>query len=61
MAKGKGWPVVLESTSPRSRDVYAHLGFDMLEEITVGKGKVDAEGRGKEGGEGVVLWAMMKC
>jgi hypothetical protein len=61
MAKEKGWPVVLESTSPRSRDVYAHLGFQILEEITVGKGKVDGEGRGKDGGEGVLLWAMMKC
>jgi len=61
MAREKGWPVVLESTSPRSRDVYTHLGFQMLEEIVVGKGKVDGEGRGREGGEGVKLWAMMKC
>lgn len=60
MAKEKGWPVVLESTSPRSRDVYAHLGFETLEEITVGRGKVDGDGRGKDGGEGVLLWAMMK-
>lgn len=41
--------------------MYAHLGFQILEEITVGKGKVDGEGRGKDGGEGVLLWAMMKC
>ncbi|KAI4655252.1 uncharacterized protein J4E79_008318 [Alternaria viburni] len=61
MAREKGWPVVLESTSPRSRDVYTHLGFQLLEEIVVGKGKVDGEGRGLEGGEGVKLWAMMKC
>lgn len=60
MAQEKGWPVVLEATSARSRDVYRHLGFDVLEEVTVGKGRVDAEGRGKEGGEGCVLWVMMK-
>ena len=61
MAKEKGWPVALEATSSGSRDVYAHLGFEMLEKITVGKGKIDREGRGKEGGEGMDLWVMMKC
>jgi hypothetical protein len=59
MAKEKGWPVVLEATSPRSRDVYAYLGFEVLEEMRVGKGKVDAEGWGCADGEGVLIWAMM--
>jgi hypothetical protein len=58
MAKEKGWPVCLEATSPRSRDVYAHLGFEVLEEMRVGKGKVDAEGWGCADGEGVLIWAM---
>ena len=59
MAREHGWPVVLESTTPKSRDVYLHLGFKNLAEIYVGKGKIDAEGRVKEGGEGIPLWVMM--
>jgi hypothetical protein len=59
LATEKGWPVCLEATSPRSRDIYAHLGFQILEEMVLGKGTVDAEGRGKEGGDGVKVWAMV--
>ena len=59
MAREHGWPVVLESTTPKSRDVYLHLGFKNLSEIHVGKGKIDKEGRVKEGGEGMALWVMM--
>lgn len=60
MAKEMKWPVVLEATTEKSRDVYLHLGLEILEEITVGKGKIDREGRAKEGGEGCLLWSMMK-
>ena len=60
VAKEKKWPVVLEATTAKSRDVYRHLGFEILEEITVGKGKIDREGRPKEGGEGCLLWSMIK-
>jgi hypothetical protein len=59
LAKESGWPVCLEATSPRSRDVYAHLGFEVLEEMVLGRGKVDADGRGKDGGEGIKIWAMV--
>ncbi|KAJ6608898.1 acyl-CoA N-acyltransferase [Mycena sp. CBHHK59/15] len=34
----------LEATTPRSRDVYKHFGFEVVKEVTVGKGKVDALG-----------------
>jgi hypothetical protein len=59
LANKSGWPVCLEATSPRSRDVYAHLGFEVLEEMVLGRGKVDADGRGKDGGEGIKIWAMV--
>ncbi|KAJ7655277.1 hypothetical protein DFH06DRAFT_1329612 [Mycena polygramma] len=34
----------LEATTPRSRDVYKHFGFEVVKEVMVGKGKVDASG-----------------
>lgn len=59
MAQENAWTVVLEATSEKSRDIYQHLGFDLVDELTVGKGKADSEGRAKEGGEGCRVWAMM--
>lgn len=59
MAKEKGWPVVLEATSENGRDVYKHLGMEVLEEHTFGQGKVGSDGKRKEGGEGVKIWVMM--
>ncbi|KAJ6554908.1 hypothetical protein DFH09DRAFT_1085176 [Mycena vulgaris] len=35
---------VLEATTPRSRDIYMHFGFEVVGEVTVGKGAVDAQG-----------------
>jgi len=34
----------LEASSPRARDIYSHLGFELGEEISYGKGKVDEFG-----------------
>ncbi|EDU47245.1 hypothetical protein Ptr902_09233 [Pyrenophora tritici-repentis] len=59
IAREKGWPVMLEATSPKGRDMYLHLGFQNLSEIHVGQGQCDVEGRAKEGGEGMPLWVMM--
>jgi hypothetical protein len=59
MAKEKGWVVALEATSARARDVYQHLGFEVLEEVKVGVGEVDVDGRRVEGGRGVSMWAMV--
>ena len=59
MARENDWTIVLEATSEKSRDIYQHLGFDLVKELTIGIGKVDSEGRVKEGGEGVRLWVMM--
>jgi hypothetical protein len=59
MAKEKGWVVALEATSARAKDVYAHLGFELLEEVKVGVGEVDESGMRVEGGKGVSMWAMV--
>ncbi|KAH9476833.1 hypothetical protein JR316_0010748 [Psilocybe cubensis] len=51
--------LTLEATSKKSRDIYAHLGF---EATGFGKGKVDARGINakKEEAVGVEVWAMAK-
>lgn len=59
MAKERGWLACLEATSAGARDVYKHYGFDVIEEIKVGKGEVDSRGHKVEGGEGVSMWAMV--
>ncbi|EXJ86487.1 hypothetical protein A1O3_03438 [Capronia epimyces CBS 606.96] len=57
-AQEQGIPAFLEATNARARDVYAHLGFKVLEEVRIGEGIVNAEGWVQPGGEGVALWAM---
>ncbi|KAH4103817.1 hypothetical protein HBH70_097180 [Parastagonospora nodorum] len=59
MATSRGWPVVLEATSPRSRDIYARLGFKDVGELKLGVGRINSKGRRQEGGEGVSQWAMV--
>jgi hypothetical protein len=59
IATSHGWPVVLEATSPRSRDIYAHLGFKIAEEITLGAGRIDGLAHRLEGGSGISVWAMV--
>lgn len=59
MATSRGWPVVLEATSPRSRDIYARLGFKVAGELKLGAGRINSKGRREEGGEGVSQWAMV--
>jgi hypothetical protein len=58
MASAKGWPVCLEATSPRARDIYEYLGFKVIEEIYVGVGRVGRDGRRIDGGPGIAMWAM---
>jgi hypothetical protein len=60
MAEQRGWPVCLEATSPRSRDVYKYWGFKDLGEVKVGKGVVNGQGLKAGGGEGVSLWVMVR-
>ncbi|KAF9463716.1 hypothetical protein BDZ94DRAFT_1282415 [Collybia nuda] len=56
-----GVPFILEATTPNSRDRYTHLGFEVVEEITLGKGKVNTEGIVASGQEavGFPIWTMI--
>jgi len=58
-AKEEGVPAFLAATNAHARDVYVHLGFKVVEEVTIGKGVIDKEGSIVEGGEGVILYAMV--
>jgi hypothetical protein len=58
-AREENVAVWLEATNTHARDVYAHLGFQLAEEFTIGKGVVNAEGWVQENGEGIVNYAMI--
>jgi len=51
--------VWLEATSLDVVPLYQHFGFRVVEEITIGVGRVDEQGRLKQGGEGVKAWLML--
>ena len=52
-------PIWLEATTEYSRNLYTTLGFETVEEITLGKGKVGTDGTNLKGGAGVKIWAMI--
>jgi hypothetical protein len=58
-AKEEGIPLWLETAAESARDEYVKLGFRVCEEVVIGKGRVDAKGWPKSGGEGVRTWAMI--
>ncbi|VDB86619.1 unnamed protein product [Peniophora sp. CBMAI 1063] len=37
-------PVYLEASNPKARDIYLHYGFQLVETVILGEGKVDADG-----------------
>ncbi|TFK50597.1 hypothetical protein OE88DRAFT_273496 [Heliocybe sulcata] len=52
----------LEATTAKSRDRYAHFGFELFKEVRMGAGKVNKDGlpaKGKEA-EGVPIYSMVK-
>lgn len=59
LAETEKCPIWLEATTAKSRDVYKKEGFEITEELVLGKGKVDADGKLKKGGEGVTIWGMI--
>jgi len=58
-AKSENLPIWLEATTESSRHLYLSMGFQEVEQITLGKGKVDAEATVRPGGPGVTLYAMV--
>lgn len=58
-AQAENLPIWLEATTPSSRNLYLSMGFEEVEEITLGKGKVAADATLKPDGSGVPLYAMV--
>ncbi|KAF3392474.1 hypothetical protein F1880_008764 [Penicillium rolfsii] len=52
-------PIWLEATTPNSRKLYLSMGFEEIEEIRLGKGKVDTNANLQPDGPGVPLWGMV--
>ncbi|KAJ5988580.1 hypothetical protein N7481_003790 [Penicillium waksmanii] len=59
IARSENLPIWLEATTPSSRHLYVSLGFQEIEEIILGKGKVAPDASIQPGGPGVSLWAMV--
>jgi hypothetical protein len=58
-AQADNLPIWLEATTPGSRSLYLSMGFEEVEEIVLGKGKVAADASLQTGGSGIPLWAMV--
>ncbi|RMZ81989.1 hypothetical protein DV737_g2330, partial [Chaetothyriales sp. CBS 132003] len=58
-SRQEGVPVWTEASTEASKAERERWGFRVAEEVVVGKGKVDAKGFPKQGGEGVRVWAMI--
>ncbi|KAF9242453.1 hypothetical protein DTO013E5_7771 [Penicillium roqueforti] len=58
-AQAANLPIWLEATSTGSRALYLSMGFEEIEEIRLGKGKVAADASPQPDGPGVSLWAMV--
>ncbi|KAH7157166.1 hypothetical protein EDB81DRAFT_415222 [Dactylonectria macrodidyma] len=52
-------PVWLEATTKYSARQFTRFGFETVDEITLGKGKVNAKGVKQAGGEGVTVIGMI--
>lgn len=53
------FPVWAEATTFKSRNMLLKHGFVDAEEISLGVGTVDSDGRLKKGGEGIRIWPMV--
>lgn len=58
-AREEGVPLWLEAISEHSKQVYEHIGFRTVDTMRIGVGKATADGELKEGGEGVLIYAMI--
>ena len=54
-----GLPIWLEATTPKSRDIYIHQGFNVVQEMRLGEGSHAETGDVEKGGAGVPVWAMI--
>lgn len=59
IASREGVPIWLEATTVKSMRIYQKLGWEVVDELVLGKGKVNADGLPLKGGEGVPVWGMV--
>jgi hypothetical protein len=52
-------PIWLEATTEYSMKLYVRAGFEVVDEIILGRGQVGADGLLKKDGEGVKIWGMV--
>jgi hypothetical protein len=52
-------PIWLEATTEKSMLLYKKLGWRLVDELVIGKGKANADGVRCKGGEGVKIWTML--
>ncbi|KAH7260633.1 uncharacterized protein BKA55DRAFT_590955 [Fusarium redolens] len=52
-------PVWLEATSRYSMNQFLRHGFELVEDIRVGEGKVNSQGKKEAGGDGVLIACMI--
>ena len=49
----------LEATTASSMRIYEKLGFEIVDEMVLGKGKANQDGNPCKGGDGVKIWGMV--
>ena len=52
-------PILLEATTARSMRLYTKLGWTLVDEMTLGRGKASADGLPCKDGSGVRIWGMI--
>ncbi|KAJ5132074.1 Acyl-CoA N-acyltransferase [Penicillium atrosanguineum] len=58
-ARAENLPIWLEATTETSRLLYLSMGFQEIEKLYLGKGKVAADATIQPGGPGITLYAMV--
>lgn len=59
-AHDEGLLTWVEAMSEHARDVYAHFGFKVAEEVVIGHGRIDGTGNWVSDGEAIIVYAMIK-
>jgi len=59
VARNENLPIWIEAGTEYCMRLYERLGFVQVDELLMGKGKCDKDGKMKVGGEGVTIWGMI--
>lgn len=59
MAQSTGHVIWSEATTALSCRAHVRAGFEVMEEIRIGKGQCDASGEAEDGGEGVPMFGLV--